>query len=140
MSDLKLVNSVVARANRHHLQQGLTRVTFTPVKVKVKESMEEKMFRTVILLPLFFLLLVEFETEAKAIDLPISPKKYQDMIHTGFNTNWFKRKDPMQHYSEQIIKDVRDKGFSNLRLRCRADLYSYNYSAANFTIHGPELL
>ena len=55
------------------------------------------------------------------------------MIHTGFNTNWFKRKDPMRHYSEQIIKDVRDKGFSNLRLRCRADLYSYNYSAANFT-------
>ena len=27
--------------------------------------MEEKMFRTVILLPLFFLLLVEFETEAQ---------------------------------------------------------------------------
>ena len=27
--------------------------------------MEEKMLRTVILLPLFFLLLVEFETEAK---------------------------------------------------------------------------
>ena len=46
----------------------------------------------------------------------------------------------MRHYSEQIIKDVRDKGLSNLRLRCRADLYSYNYSAANFTIDGPELL
>ena len=38
-----------------------------------------------------------------------------------------------KHYSEQIIKDVRDKGFSKLRLRCRADFYSYNYSAANFT-------
>lgn len=39
----------------------------------------------------------------------------------------------MRHYSEQIIKDVRDKGFSNLRLRCKEDLYYYNYSAANFT-------
>ena len=33
----------------------------------------------------------------------------------------------------QNIKDVNEKGFTNLRLRCGADLYSYNYPAVNFT-------
>ncbi|KAJ7321513.1 hypothetical protein OS493_034568 [Desmophyllum pertusum] len=41
--------------------------------------------------------------------------------------------EPMKKYSEENIKDVHDKGFRNLRLRCRADLYSYNYTATNFT-------
>ena len=39
----------------------------------------------------------------------------------------------MKKYSEEIIKDVHDKRFRNLRLRCREDLYSYNYTATNFT-------
>ena len=39
----------------------------------------------------------------------------------------------MKKYSEQNIEDVRAKGFKNLRLRCRADLYSYDYTATNFT-------
>ena len=64
---------------------------------------------------------------------PISPKRYQKLIGSGFSTNWLKSKKPLEKYSEQNIKDVRDRGFKNLRLRCRADLYSYDYSAVNFT-------
>ncbi|XP_022783621.1 uncharacterized protein LOC111324341 isoform X2 [Stylophora pistillata] len=65
-------------------------------------------------------------------DGPISPKKYQSQIRAGFSTNWFKTEKPMNKYSEQNIKDVHDRGFSNLRIRCRADLYSYDYSAVKF--------
>lgn len=64
---------------------------------------------------------------------PISPRRYQKLIGPGFATNWFKTKEPMKKYSEQNIEDVCDKGFKNLRLRCRADLYSYDYTATNFT-------
>lgn len=65
-------------------------------------------------------------------DGPISPKKYQSQIRAGFSTNWFKTEKPMNKYSEQNIKDVHDRGFSNLRIRCRADLYSYDYSTVKF--------
>ena len=67
------------------------------------------------------------------VNNPISPEEYQAKIRAGFSTNWFKSKSPQKKYSEQNIIDVHEKGFSNLRLRCRADLYSYNYSAVNFT-------
>lgn len=63
----------------------------------------------------------------------ISPEQYQKMIGAGFSTNWLKSAEPLKKYSVQNIKDVSKKGFTNLRLRCRADLYSYNYSAVNFT-------
>lgn len=54
-------------------------------------------------------------------DEPLSPEKYQSQIRAGFSTNWFKTEKPMEKYSEQNIKDVHKKGFSNLRIRCRAD-------------------
>lgn len=82
----------------------------------------------ILAIAMFYVTLV-FADESK----PISPKRYQELIGPGFSTNWFKTKEPMKKYSEQNIKDVRDKGFKNLRLRCRADLYSYNYTATNFT-------
>ena len=64
---------------------------------------------------------------------PLSAKRYQKLIGPGFATNWFKTEKPMAKYSEKNVEDVHDKGFTNLRLRCRADLYSYDYTAANFT-------
>lgn len=64
---------------------------------------------------------------------PISTGWYRKLIGPGFSTNWFKTEEPMKKYSEQNIIDVSAKGFKNLRLRCRADLYSYDYTAANFT-------
>jgi len=63
----------------------------------------------------------------------ISARQYQKLIGPGFSTNWFKTAEPMKKYSEKDIKDVRAKKFSNLRIRCRADLYSYDYTATNFT-------
>ena len=63
---------------------------------------------------------------------PILPTQYQKLIGPGFSTNWFKAAKP-EKYSEQNIIDVRAKNFTNLRLRCRADLYSYDYTAPNFT-------
>ncbi|KAL9985175.1 hypothetical protein ACROYT_G007545 [Oculina patagonica] len=64
----------------------------------------------------------------------ISTGWYRKLIGPGFATNYFKSAEPNTKYSEQNIIDVRAKGFRNLRLRCRADLYSYNYSATNFTL------
>ena len=66
------------------------------------------------------------------VNNPISPKEYQAKIRAGFSTNWFKSKPPLKKYSEQNIIDVHEKGFSNLRLRCRADLYSYDFSTVEF--------
>lgn len=63
----------------------------------------------------------------------ISPRQYQKLIGPGFSTNWFKTAEPIKKYSEKNIKDVRAKKFSNLRIRYRADLYSYDYTATNFT-------
>lgn len=63
----------------------------------------------------------------------IQRTEYQQLIGPGFSTNWFKTAVPMRKYSEQNIVDVSGKGFRNLRLICRADLYSYDYTATNFT-------
>lgn len=85
---------------------------------------------TVILLAIaLFSLKLAVADESK----PISPERYQKLIGPGFSTNWFKTEKPMKKYSEQNIKDVSKKGFRNLRLRCRADLYSYDYTATKFT-------
>ena len=65
-------------------------------------------------------------------DEPLSPEKYQSQIRAGFSTNWFKTEKPMEKYSEQNIKDVHKRGFRNLRIRCRADLYSYDFSTVEF--------
>ena len=67
------------------------------------------------------------------VNNPISPKEYQAKIRAGFCTNWFKWKSPLKKYLEQNTIDVHEKGFSNLWFRCRADLYSYDFSAVNFT-------
>ena len=70
---------------------------------------------------------------AAAETSPISTGWYRKLIGPGFSTNWFKTAEPMKKYSEQNIIDVHEKGFRNLRLRCRADLYSNDYTATNFT-------
>lgn len=85
---------------------------------------------TTMLLALTFLWVCLF---AVAEDKPILPRRYQKLIGPGFATNWFKTAEPMKKYSEQNIIDVQAKNFTNLRLRCRADLYSYDYTATNFT-------
>ncbi|CAH3144299.1 unnamed protein product, partial [Pocillopora meandrina] len=96
----------------------------------VLELTEQKMSRFLVLLPsLFPLFMVSVVLN---VNNPISPKEYQAKIRGGFSTNWFKSKPPLKKYSEQNIIDVHEKGFSNLRLRCRADLYSYDFSTVEF--------
>ena len=85
---------------------------------------------TVILLALTMFLLNLFVVMGTN---PILPRRYRKLIGPGFSTNWFKTNATINKYSEQNIIDVRAKNFTNLRLRCRADLYSYNYTATNFT-------
>lgn len=93
---------------------------------KVPELIKQKMSRFLImsLLPLFFLLFMVAVVSGQ--DEPISTEEYQSQIGAGFSTNWFKSRarKPMEKFSEKNIKDVREKGFSNLRIRCDAELYS----------------
>lgn len=64
---------------------------------------------------------------------PITPADYQKNIGQGFATNWFKTADPLSDYKDKNIEDVFSKNFRNLRLRCRADLYSAPYNNSAFT-------
>ncbi|XP_031570675.1 LOW QUALITY PROTEIN: uncharacterized protein LOC116304999 [Actinia tenebrosa] len=79
----------------------------------------------------FFLMLGAFSTTS-ASD-PISPSVYQGLVGQGFSTNWFKTESPLSKYNDQNIQDIYDKGFRNLRLRCRADLYAAPYDTPKFT-------
>ena len=49
----------------------------------------------------------------------------------GFSTNCLKL--PLSHYKGQNIVDIFSKGFRNVKLRSRADLYVSPYDAINFT-------
>ncbi|WP_211830355.1 cellulase family glycosylhydrolase [Kistimonas asteriae] len=63
-------------------------------------------------------------------DKPIPALSYQQMIGTGFATSWFKTEPPEtselpdSHLIQTMI-DLRKAGFSNLRLRARADIYGF---------------
>ena len=63
---------------------------------------------------------------------PISPAAYRKVIKQGFATNWFKREEPLSKYNDRNIKDIYLKGFRNVRLRSRADLYSPPYNSEKF--------
>lgn len=55
---------------------------------------------------------------------PMNGTAYQKIVGAGFATNYFKTTD-FTKYNKQNIKDIKAKGFKNLRLRCRADI-GYN--------------
>lgn len=64
---------------------------------------------------------------------PISPTAYREVIKQGFAANWFKTAEPLSKYNAKNIEDVYLKGFRNVRLRSRADLYSPPYNSVDFT-------
>ncbi len=82
----------------------------------------------------FVLLATSILTEC-ALDhtQPVKPKDYQELIQQGFATNYFKSKKPAIKYRSDNVKDVYNRGFRNLRLRSRADLYNAPYTETNFT-------
>lgn len=72
--------------------------------------------------------------KAKAVNFsePLLPAAYRNKLGSGFATNWFKSDPPLSKYNAKNIEDVYSAGFRNLRLRCRADLYTVPYTDAKF--------
>ena len=65
---------------------------------------------------------------------PVTSLVYQGAVGQGFATNYFKaKKGPAIKYREQNIQDIHAKGFRNVRLRSRADLYDPPYTSDEFT-------
>lgn len=63
---------------------------------------------------------------------PLTPSSYQKTIAQGFSTNWFKSSDPLAKYNGKNIEDIYNRGFRNVRLRSRADLYTAPYNNTSF--------
>lgn len=64
---------------------------------------------------------------------PVSAADYQSVIKQGFATNYFKTRLPAAYkYKTKNIQDIYDKGFRNVRLRCRPELYNDNYDTPDF--------
>ena len=61
---------------------------------------------------------------------PVLPADYQRSIKQGFSTDYFKTV-PAMEYRPENIQDIYDRGFRNLRLRVRADLYCPPYDNNN---------
>ena len=79
----------------------------------------------------FIFTIIEFRgyRQGRDTSTAILPSKYKADMGQGFATNYFKTETPAEKYRAQNVQDVFDKGFRNLRLRCRADLYTAPYSA-----------
>lgn len=56
---------------------------------------------------------------------PLTPTQYQSKMCAGFATNYFKTLN-FAKYNRTNVQHVYDRGFRNLRLRCRADLDGLN--------------
>ena len=65
--------------------------------------------------------------------LPVNGTEYQGYLGQGFNANYFKRaRGPLPDYNPQNIQILKDLGFRHLRIRCLADLYTYDFSSEPF--------
>ena len=74
-------------------------------------------------------------TECASLDFsqPVSAADYQSIIKEGFATNYFKTRLPTaDKYRTKNIQDIYDKGFRNVRLRCRPELYEDQYDTPEF--------
>lgn len=68
------------------------------------------------------LFLIFLTNAVLASNSPISVDVYKnDHLKTGFSTNYFKTLD-FSKYNKKNLEDVKAREFTNLRLRCRADL------------------
>ena len=57
---------------------------------------------------------------------PVTAAEYKGYLGQGFNSNYFKRKDPLSKYNRQNIQILKDLGFHNLRIRCLANNSDYH--------------
>lgn len=63
--------------------------------------------------------------QTRASNTPYNTSAYQQKMGTGFSTNYFKTLN-FNKYRKQNIEDILQKGFKNVRLRCRADLDGFD--------------
>lgn len=77
---------------------------------------------------------------------PLDPEDYQGIIKEGFATNYFKtqynkteNKPIAFKYRTQNIQDICDKGFRNVRLRCRPELFDDMYDTDEFATFKTKL-
>jgi hypothetical protein len=66
---------------------------------------------------------------------PVTAIEYHKIIKEGFATNYFKSDKQLERdfsYNPKNIQDVYDRGFRNLRLRCRPEPYQKQYNSRNF--------
>ena len=67
---------------------------------------------------------------------PLTAAEYHKIIKQGFSTFYFKsdkQLDENFNYQPKNIQDVYDRGFRNLRLRCRPTPYEKRYNSRDFT-------
>ena len=75
---------------------------------------------------------------AQATDFsqPLTAAEYHKIIKQGFSTFYFKLDNQLRNnfnYQPKNIHDVYDRGFRNLRLRCRPEPYEKPYNSSDFT-------
>lgn len=70
---------------------------------------------------LVVLILCSIDSLSASYNTPLNGSAYQKIVGAGFATNYFKTLD-FSKYDIQNLKDIKAKGFKNLRLRCRADI------------------
>ena len=75
---------------------------------------------------------------AQATDFfqPLTAAEYHKIIKQGFATFHFKSDKQLEenfNYQPKNIHDVYDRGFRNLRLRCRPEPYEKPYNSSDFT-------
>ena len=76
----------------------------------------------------FFCLLSAISSNVRAFQ-SISAGDYQQQLGIGFSTDWFKTANLGNSYDDtslaQTLTDIKSRGFSNLRLRSRADVWGF---------------
>ena len=80
------------------------------------------MMATVVVL----MVLINSILKTKASTTPLKPENYSTLMGNGFTTKYFKSLNFDTEYNKQHVADVYNRGFRNLRIRCRADLEGLN--------------
>lgn len=76
---------------------------------------------------LLLVVLCSFSLEGVfASSSPISPQDYKNVLKQGFATTYFEQLNFDEVYDKKDVEDVAERGFTNLRLRCRQDLDGLN--------------
>ena len=83
------------------------------------------------------LIITELASAEVNFSQPVTAAEYHQTIKEGFSTNYFKGDNQLRKhfgYDPQNIQDIYDRGFHNVRLRCRPEkVYNPPYEEIEFT-------